>query len=260
MSSDKKMISKSIQNNDNIVNAIIQQALDNFSGNLHIAKPGKLLSFDKTKQRADIQIAMQCKLGDNITDYPIILDCPVKITKGGDGYLNIPFQEGDPCMVFFADRDLSLWKKGQFNIPATKRKHNITDGFCIVGFASLQELIDDYDNSLMLKYQDAKVGIQENGDAIMKTSSGEVGATKDGNLIMKNNLAEIGVDKTGFLHAKNQTTSLLLILTQLINTLISGVITTPSETKILPNTPGAFNQATVTQLQTVLSQLQLLLK
>jgi hypothetical protein len=260
MIEDDDVISKSSQNSDNILNQIIDATIDNFSGNLHIAKPGKILVFYQEKQRADIQITIQCKLGDRVAEYPIILDCPVKITRGGGGYLNIPFKKDDPCMVFFADRDLSLWKKGQFNIPATKRKHNITDGFCIVGFASLQELVDDYDNSLMLKYQDAKVGIEENGDAMLKTQGGEVSATSDGDLTMKNDLAEVGIDKMGFLHAKNQTTSLLIILTQLINTLIGGVVVTPSETKILPNTPGAFNQATITQLQTTLTQLQLLLK
>lgn len=60
---------------------------------------------------------------------PLLRDVPV--------FMPVLFeiQEGDACMVIFADRDIDAWfETGEAEVPPSGRMHSLSDGFAFVGF------------------------------------------------------------------------------------------------------------------------------
>lgn len=67
--------------------------------------------------------------------YSQLYNVPYITIQGGGVAISIPPVVGDCCLIFFADRCMDSWKKNQGN-PAplpNRRKHDISDGFAIVG-------------------------------------------------------------------------------------------------------------------------------
>ncbi|RPJ58264.1 MAG: hypothetical protein EHM12_08245 [Dehalococcoidia bacterium] len=116
-----------------------QRLKDDIFQNMNCVKIGKISSFDKTKQTAEIELLVKVKVSDTeIKDYPMLLDCPVFSLQGGGAYIEMPITSGDNCIVLFNDRDIDNWyQTGNSMIPASKRKHNLSDGIAIVGLNPL---------------------------------------------------------------------------------------------------------------------------
>ena len=96
-----------------------------FFSSLHCALPGKIISFDRNTQTAEIQPAV--KLGS--LSYPPLSGVPV--------FMPMPFaiRPGDACLVVFADIDIDAWlSSGEAEEPLSARRHSLSDGFVFVGF------------------------------------------------------------------------------------------------------------------------------
>ena len=92
---------------------------------LHAALPGNILSFDAENRTAEIQPAVRA----GSLPYPVLSDVPV--------FMPVPFEieAGDPCLVIFADIDVSAWlRSGEAEVPTSARRHSLSDGFAFVGF------------------------------------------------------------------------------------------------------------------------------
>ena len=113
---------------------------------LHCALPGTVMSFDAEAQTAVIRPAI-CRRPQrpNVGDSslvphawngenrplipPLLRDVPV--------FMPVTFEvnEGDACLVIFADCDIDAWfETGEAEVPASGRMHSLSDGFAFVGF------------------------------------------------------------------------------------------------------------------------------
>ena len=93
---------------------------------LHCALPGTVVSFDAETQTAVIQPAV--RTGSDV-DLPLLRDVPVFMP------VSFEIQEGDACLVIFADRDIDSWfETGEAEVPPSGRMHSLSDGFAFVGF------------------------------------------------------------------------------------------------------------------------------
>ena len=95
---------------------------------LHCALPGTVVSFDAETQTAVIQPAVKTSSG---VAFPLLRDVPV--------FMPVSFEinEGDACLVVFADRDIDAWfETGGTEVPPSGRMHSLSDGFAFVGFRS----------------------------------------------------------------------------------------------------------------------------
>lgn len=78
--------------------------------------------------------------------YPLLIDCPIMVYKGGVSGLTMPISAGDSCLVLFNDRDIDNWFSGANSAPvSTSRMHSISDGIVFVGLNSKATLIQGYD-------------------------------------------------------------------------------------------------------------------
>ena len=113
---------------------------------LNAVKIGQIQSFDGTKKTAQIALLFRRVLpSGTITDYPVLVDCPVVTLQGGGGSIQFPIVAGDQCLVFFADRNIDAWfKTGTANAPFNARAHDLSDGIALVGINSLVSSLDNY--------------------------------------------------------------------------------------------------------------------
>jgi len=77
-------------------------------------------------------------MGDQIVDYPVLVNVPVFIYQGGGAYIQMPIVVGDACLLLFCDRDMDIWfQTGQIAPPNSDRVHNINDAIALVGINDL---------------------------------------------------------------------------------------------------------------------------
>ena len=110
---------------------------------LHCALPGTVVSFDAESQTAVIRPAVKRNKGTASARYagggttepsptlslPLLRNVPVFMPVSFD------VNEGDACLVVFADRDIDAWfGTGEPSVPPSGRMHSLSDGFAFVGF------------------------------------------------------------------------------------------------------------------------------
>jgi len=130
-----------------------------FSINCHAI--GTIQSFNVANQTAKITInykrsvSREFNVEPVLSDYPLLLDCPVVISSGGIGGLTFPIAAGDECLILFNDRDIDSWfSSGQVLPPPTFRLHSMSDGIAIVGLYSSKRSIAGYDPDKTVLFHD----------------------------------------------------------------------------------------------------------
>lgn len=118
-------------------------------GGLRVAMPGIVQSFDPDTQTVTVDIAVKDKIINNgvIEDIqiPTLLDVPLVMPIAGNFILTMPVQPGDECLVIFADMCInSWWQNGTIQNQETIRRHDLSDGFAILGTWSQPNKISNY--------------------------------------------------------------------------------------------------------------------
>lgn len=157
---------------------------------IYTALPGIVQSFDAAKRTVVVQPAIQAQVqqpdGSFVwVDLPLLLDCPVFFPSGGGVTLTFPIKAGDECLVVFASRCIDTWWQsgGYQNIQADLRMHDLSDGFALVGVASLPEVIPAISTSKAQLRNDAGTTYIEVDPAgnVSAVAAGNITATAGGN-------------------------------------------------------------------------------
>lgn len=88
-----------------------------------------------SNQTCEISIQFKRRInGDQIADYPLLVDCPYVVLSGGGSYIDMPIKAGDFCLVLFSDRNIDeWWSTANIKEPQDRRKHSLSDGIALVG-------------------------------------------------------------------------------------------------------------------------------
>jgi hypothetical protein len=194
-----------------------RRMMENTVNNLRVAAPGIIRSFDADKQTAVVQIAIREKI--NIkgrlqwTDIPLLVDVPVVFPKAGDYALTLPVKKDDECLVIFADFCIDAWwQSGGIQNQLDKRRHDLSDGFALVGVSSQPKKITNYSaNTIQLRNKagDTYVEINENNINIVAAENTTVNCnnasiTCSGNVTIDSGSVTIGsntvIDGKNFLN------------------------------------------------------------
>lgn len=119
----------------------LNTTLDNFKAeifrDMNCIKIGEVQSFDKATASAQVKIKIKewTDIDTNKSiDYPVLNDVPVMILQGGGAWIEFPIKKGDPCLVFFNDRDIDIWwTSGNETTPNSLRRHDLSDCIALVG-------------------------------------------------------------------------------------------------------------------------------
>lgn len=149
---------------------------------LNCHKLGRIVSFNKDNQTAQVELLIQRSVDGQIIEYPVLIDCPVFIISGGNARITMPVTAGDSCLVLFNDDDIDNWfASGSKQEPNTNRKHNFTDALAVVGFRHLGNKITDYSatnmqikmGSVLIDISDSKAEITD-GTAKVTVTGGNI--------------------------------------------------------------------------------------
>ncbi len=123
---------------------------DSWQNVLRVACPGIIQSFHSETQTVTVQLALREHITkpDFTKDWvnlPLLLDVPIVIPRAGGYCLTMPIQQGDECLVIFADMCIDSWfTYGGLQNQIEKRRHDLSDGFAILGTWSQPNKIENY--------------------------------------------------------------------------------------------------------------------
>lgn len=145
---------------------------ENWAANLRVAIPGIVQAFDPSTQTVTVQPAIRERViqNGNISqvDIPQLLDVPIVIPRAGGYALTLPVQTGDECLVVFSDLCIDAWwSNGGVQNQAEKRRHDLSDGFAILGTWSQPKRVNNYStNSARLQNASGSAYVELKGNEI----------------------------------------------------------------------------------------------
>lgn len=119
--------------NDETLVGLARQILDKFLQGVDDMLPAKVISYDRTTNRATVLPMVKVLTTDNraITRAQVS-SIPVLMLGGGDQVITFPLQAGDLGWIKANDRDISLVLQSYSeNAPNTLRKHSFQDALFI---------------------------------------------------------------------------------------------------------------------------------
>ncbi|WP_049041834.1 Gp138 family membrane-puncturing spike protein [Clostridium sporogenes] len=149
---------------------------DSWENNLRVACPGIIQSFDSESQTVTVQLALREHIYNGYdkqwVKLPLLLDVPIIIPRAGNYVLTMPIKKDDECLVIFADMCIDAWYSyGGIQNQIEKRRHDLSDGFAILGVWSQPQKILNYSmNSAQLRSLDGNTVIDIKENAITMTS------------------------------------------------------------------------------------------
>ena len=114
---------------------------------LHCALPGIVTAFDPATQTVTVQPAMRSRLsgGSETLLLPMIHDVPVFFPGSRRAALTFPIEQGDECLLIFADSAIDRWfETGEAEAPDSTRHHDLSDAFAFVGFRSRPNALPEF--------------------------------------------------------------------------------------------------------------------
>jgi hypothetical protein len=124
---------------------------DGIMADLRVAIPGVVQSFNAQEMTVTVQPAIKERrlnpdYSQSWVTIPLLVDVPVVLPRAGGFMLTLPIQPGDECLVVFADAAIDLaWQNGGTdNVQPIRRRHNLSDGFAILGWWSQPSVPSSY--------------------------------------------------------------------------------------------------------------------
>lgn len=118
---------------------LLRTMQDSLQSNLWTALPGIVQKVNLGALTVEVQPAIQGVVmkPDGTKQYvnlPVLPDVPIIFPRGGGYSMTFPVAVGDECLVVFASRCIdSWWQSGGIQKPYEPRKHDLSDGFAIIG-------------------------------------------------------------------------------------------------------------------------------
>ena len=147
---------------------LFQTFADEIKADLRVAMPGIIQSFNASEQTVTVQLSIRERIGQpdlttqNIA-IPLLVDVPIVLPRAGGFSLTLPIVQGDECLVVFGDTVIdSWWANGgvQNQVDGEKRRHDLSDGFAILGVWSQPHVLTKYSTTeAQLRTDDGSVSI-----------------------------------------------------------------------------------------------------
>lgn len=129
-------------------NDLMIMAQNNTMARTNCHNVGRIIEFDKDKQTCTVQIMQLKQFFDKTMAAAPITDVPLIIYGMGDGFITLPNPVGSICLLFFMDRNIdSFLETGELYEPDNTRLHDFSDCIAITTFSTLNNPIENYDDT-----------------------------------------------------------------------------------------------------------------
>jgi hypothetical protein len=175
----------------NLENKIMQK--------IRVASPAVISEVDYEKQTLKAQITIREYINGKYIEIPELLDVPFFILGGGDYSITMPIKKGDECLIIFGDSCVdSWWQNGDIQNPIDSRRHDLSDGFALVGFKSQKNKLEDYNDEAFQIRKEDEIPFEINDDSIIITKDETEIIIEDDNItISTNENTKITIDSNG---------------------------------------------------------------
>lgn len=191
----------------------LKRIMDNVSWDIRVAIPGIIKSFNATKQTVEVQAAIRERVViDGVLSWetiPILVDVPIVIPRAGGYMLTLPIEAGDECLVVFADACIDAWyQSGDVQNQIDRRRHDLSDGFAIIGTWSQPNVIANYStDKAQLRNEAGTSKVELDDTTINLTTTGIINLTA-ATLNIQVAAMNMNGDGTGAVSIKGQTISI----------------------------------------------------
>lgn len=155
--------------------------LAGFGIDLRVACPAIVKTVDYERQTLTAQPAIRERMNDgegNLTwvEIPELLDVPFFVYTGGGYCLTLPIKPGDDCLIVFGDSCMDAWwQSGDVQNQVEQRRHDLSDGFAIVGFRSQPHVVTNYSpDTAQLRNEAGDAYFEISGSNINIIASGDI--------------------------------------------------------------------------------------
>lgn len=134
---------------------------DCFAQRIEKIAPAQIVSYDRQKNRAVVQILNQTILSDGGKQTKKTLnDIPALVLHGGGFVISLPIKTGDIGWICAADRNISIFKQTlKIFAPATEEKHRYKDSFFVPNYINGFTFSNDDENALLISSLDGTTKI-----------------------------------------------------------------------------------------------------
>lgn len=118
---------------------IIASAIESKLLDLHTAIPGKVVTYDATKQVADVEIVVRNPLetadGSVLQEtFAVVPNVKVRWPRGGGFSIHFPLAAGDHVLLLFCEASIAMWREtGQVGEVGDLRRHDLSHAIAIPG-------------------------------------------------------------------------------------------------------------------------------
>ena len=146
-------------------------AMESVGFDMRVAIPGIIQSWDKATQTVTVQPAIREKVAiagsENEMAIPLLVDVPVIMPRAGGYSLVFAPQAGDECLVVFGDACIDgWWQSGGVQSQVESRRHDLSDGFAILGCWSQPRMPAIPDSGCRLQNDTGTAGVYINGGTV----------------------------------------------------------------------------------------------
>ena len=129
---------RTVDERNSNLSRILRETADRSSKGIRVAVPGFVQEWDADTQTVTVQPAIKEKISfsGKIMEVvlPLLVDVPVVMPRAGGYSLVFAPKPGDECLVIFADMCIDAWwQSGGVESQADTRRHDLSDGFAVLG-------------------------------------------------------------------------------------------------------------------------------
>lgn len=159
---------------------VIRKHVERLLDRVRVALPGRIVSYDATRQSASIQLLIKHGELDEggrrvARSLPICVDVPIMFPGSGDYRVTWPIAEGDTVLVHFCSSAITRWlARGGEVDPGIDRRHNISDAVAYPGLHDFAHVPTTAPTDAMVLHAAAiKLGSPGATDIIMRKSDAQ---------------------------------------------------------------------------------------
>lgn len=128
---------------------VIADAIESRLLEVHTSIPGKVVSYDKKSQTAEVApVVQRAEPRDDgssaLTPLPSIPNVPVSWHRGGGAGLTMPLKAGDHVLLVFSEAAFGHWRaSGELAPPGDLRRHSLGYAYAVPGGGPESQALDD---------------------------------------------------------------------------------------------------------------------